>query len=158
MFVMNLKLNTKKILIICLIIAFLVALIVEVISFMNSNNNSYDYVITDENFTNMLKTIHEDIEGNLGKKIKLSGFVFNMPDFKENNFVCGRNMLLYDDAKVVGFLCEYDKKHELLDAEWIEITGTFVKGFYSCDMPVIKVETCTKISAPANSFVDPPTI
>ena len=54
MFVMNLKLNTKKILIICLIIAFLVALIVEVISFMNSNNNSYDYVITDENFTNML--------------------------------------------------------------------------------------------------------
>ena len=66
MFVMNLKLNTKKILIICLIIAFLVALIVEVISFMNSNNNSYDYVITDENFTNMLKTIHEDIEGNLG--------------------------------------------------------------------------------------------
>lgn len=158
MFVMNLKLNTKKILIICLIIAFLVALIVEVISFMNSNNNSYDYVITDENFTNMLKTIHEDIEGNLGKKIKLSGFVFNMPDFKENNFVCGRNMLLYDDAKVIGFLCEYDKKHELLDAEWVEITGTFVKGFYSCDMPVIKVESLTKIPAPANSFVDPPTI
>lgn len=158
MFVMNLKLNTKKILIICLIIAFLVALIVEVISFMNSNNNSYDYVITDENFTNMLKTIHEDIEGNLGKKIKLSGFVFNMPDFKENYFVCGRNMLLYDDAKVVGFLCEYEKKTELLDAEWVEITGTFVKGFYSCDMPVIKVETCTKIPAPANSFVDPPTI
>lgn len=158
MFVMNLKLNNKKVLIICIIIAFLVALIVEGISFINNNNDSYDYIVTGENFTNMLKTIHEDIEGNIGKTIKVSGFVFNMPDFKETNFVCGRNMLLYDDAKVVGFLCEYEKKNDLLDAEWIEITGTFIKGFYSCDMPVIKVESCTKIPAPANSFVDPPSI
>lgn len=158
MFVMNLKLSTKKILIICFIIALLIALLIEGIKYYNDTKNSFDYVVTDKNFTNMLKTIHEDIEGNIGKKIKLSGFVFNMPNFKENYFVCGRNMLLYDDIKVVGFLCEYEKKNELFDAEWIEITGTFVKGFYSCDMPVIKVESLTKIPAPANSFVNPPTI
>lgn len=156
MFVMNFKLSTKKIILICIIISIGISLIAEVIRYSNTSKNSFDYVITAENFTDMLKSIHDNVDENIGKSIKVSGFVFNMPDFKETNFVCGRNMLLYDDAKVVGFLCEYDKKYELLDAEWIEITGTFVKGYYSCEMPVIKVETCNKIPAPANSFVDPP--
>lgn len=156
MFVMNFKLNTKRIILLCIIIAIGVALIAEGIRYSNNSKNSFDYVITTENFTDMLKSIHDNVDENIGKTIKVSGFVFNMPDFKNTNFVCGRNMILYDDAKVVGFLCEYDKKHELLDAEWVEITGTFVKGYYSCEMPVIKVETCNKIPAPANSFVDPP--
>lgn len=156
MFVMNFKLNGKRILLICVLIAALASAIVEGIHLYNQEQDKVDIQITDENFTTVLKDIHENIDSNIGKKIKLSGFVFTMPDFKENYFVCGRNMLMNDDAKVVGFLCEYDKFSELTEPEWIEITGTFIKGYYTCDMPVIYVESCKKIPAPANTFVNPP--
>lgn len=116
----------------------------------------YDYVINETNFTNMLKTIHENIDKNVGKTVKISGFVFTMPDFKETYFVCGRNMILSGNDKVVGFLCNYDKASNLIESEWIEVTGTIKKGFYQTDMPVIEVESLKKISEPEDTYVDPP--
>ena len=162
MFICNVKINIKKIMIILAIISVAIAVILELGLFSNDNNNvdiyndSYDYVITEDNFTNMLKSIHENIDENLGKTISISGFVFTMPDFKDNYFVCGRNMILSGNEKVVGFLCNYEKASDLLESEWIEVTGTIEKGFYQADMPVIKVKTLTKITAPENTFVNPP--
>ncbi len=157
MFICNIKLNGKKILITCIIIAIIVVLLVEgtsAIKMLKATN--FDYTLTEENFTNYLKSIHDNIPDNIGKTIKLSGFVFTLPDFKENNFVCGRNMLLDNDEKVVGFLCEYDKLSELKENEWVEITGTITQGYYMTDMPVIKVESIIKIPTPANTYVNPP--
>lgn len=156
MYICNLKLNIKKILIICLIAAIIIALALEIIDMKKTEVANYDYELTSKNFTDILKIVHENIDINVGKTIKLSGFVFTLPDFKENNFVCGRDMLLDGDEKVVGFLCEYDKKFELADSEWIEITGEIIKGYYSGDMPIIKVKTLKKITAPTNTFVDTP--
>lgn len=156
MYICNLKLNIKKILIICLIAAIIIALALEIIDMKKTEVANYDYELTSKNFTDILKIVHENIDINVGKTIKLSGFVFTLPDFKENNFVCGRDMLLDGDEKVVGFLCEYDKKIELADSEWIEITGEIIKGYYSGDMPIIKVKTLKKITAPTNTFVDTP--
>lgn len=156
MFVMNFKLDGKRIVLILVLIVALIAAIVEGVHLYNEELNKVDIQITDQNFTTILKEVHENIDANIGKKIRVSGFVFTMPDFKENFFVCGRNMLMFDDAKVVGFLCEYDKLSELTEPEWVEITGTFVKGYYTCDMPVIHVEKCKKIPAPSGSFVEPP--
>lgn len=116
----------------------------------------YDYVINETNFANMLKTIHENIDKNVGKTVTISGFVFTMPDFKETYFVCGRNMILSGNDKVVGFLCNYDKASNLIESEWIEVTGTIKKGFYQTDMPVIEVESLKKISEPEDTYVDPP--
>ena len=65
-------------------------------------------------------------------------------------------MILNNEERVVGFLCEYEKAKELLENEWIEITGTIIKGYYITDMPVIKVESIKKITAPANTYVNPP--
>lgn len=157
MFVCNLKLDLKKILLFCLIVAIVIVVAIEGINiFNNSSSNHYDYVLDETNFTNYLKSIHDNIPENIGKTIKLSGFVFTLPDFKANNFVCGRNMILNNEEKVVGFLCEYENTKELLENEWIEITGTIIQGYYITDMPVIKVESITKITAPANTYVNPP--
>ena len=98
----------------------------------------------------------ENIDKNIGKTVSISGFVFTMPDFKDNYFVCGRNMILSGNEKVVGFLCDYEKAYDLLEAEWIEVTGTIEKGFYQTDMPIIKIKTIKKITAPENTFVNPP--
>jgi len=162
MFVCNVKVNIKKIIILLGIIAVAIAIGLELGLFGGNNKNvdiynEFDFVITEANFTNMLKKIHENIDENIGKTISISGFVFTMPDFKDNYFVCGRNMILSGNEKVVGFLCNYDKAHELLEAEWIEVTGIIEKGFYQTDMPVIKVKTLKKITAPENTFVNPPT-
>ena len=93
---------------------------------------------------------------NFNNDVTISGFVFTMPDFKDNYFVCARNMILSGNEKVVGFLCNYEKAYELLESEWVEVTGIIEKGFYQTDMPVIKVKTIKKITAPQNSFVNPP--
>lgn len=163
MFVCNVKISIKKVMIILGLIAVAVAIAVELGVFSNDNNknvdiysDNFDYVITESNFTNMLKKIHEDIDNNIGKTVSISGFVFTMPDFKDNYFVCGRNMILSGNEKIVGFLCNYANASNLLESEWIEVTGTIEKGFYQTDMPVIKVETLKKITAPENTFVNPP--
>ncbi|MBQ8042694.1 MAG: hypothetical protein IJ272_00895 [Clostridia bacterium] len=157
MFVCNLKLNLKKILIISAVIIVAIALFFEICNMLKgSSSNNFDYVLDTENFTEILKTVHDNIDANVGKTIKVSGFVFRLPDFRANYFVCGRNMLLDDDEKVVGFLCTYNGDMELADNEWVEITGTIVKGYYTTDMPVIEITSINKITAPTNTFVKTP--
>lgn len=157
MYICNLKLDIKKTLIIVAIIAISIALIVEVSSRLNiTKKGNFDYVLDENNFTDILKSVHDNIEDNVGKTIKLSGFVFRLPDFEDGYFVCGRNMLLDNDEKVVGFLCKYEGKFNFKDSEWIEITGTFEKGYYMTDMPVIHIESINKITAPANTYVKTP--
>ena len=153
MYICNLKLNLKKIFIVIAIIAICIALFIEI----NSRTKiEFDYILTEENFTTILQSVHDNIDENIGKTVKLSGFIFRLPDFKKGYFVCGRNMMYMNDEKVVGFLCSYDKDFTFDDSEWVEITGKFVKGYYMSDMPVIKVETITKIPAPINTFVKAP--
>lgn len=157
MFVCNFKLNFKKILIITTVIIVMVALFFEISDMLkDKSDNSFDYVLNTENFTEILKTVHDNIDENVGKTIKLSGFVFRLPDFRANYFVCGRNMLLDDEEKVVGFLCTHTQDIELKDNEWVEITGAIVKGYYMTDMPIIQITNINKITAPANTFVKTP--
>lgn len=150
------KLNLKKILIVSAIIIVAIALFLEITSMFKDNLSSFDYILDENNFTETLKNVHDNIDSNVGKSIKLSGFVFRLPDFRSNYFVCGRNMLLDNEEKVVGFLCTYNQDVELADGEWIEITGTIIKGYYTTDMPVIEIESINKITAPTNTFVKTP--
>ena len=125
MFVCNVKVNVKKIMIWFGVIAVIIAICLELGIFGKNEKdvdiyeNNIDYVITENNFTNMLKDIHENIDDNVGKTVKISGFVFTMPDFKDNYFVCGRNMILSGNEKIVGFLCDYEKAYNLLESEWV---------------------------------------
>lgn len=160
MFVWNIKLNFKKILFICIIIAVIIAVFIELNNMENLDVKSkqvkatkYDYVLNDTNFATTLKSIHDDMNKNIGKTIKMSGFVFRMPDFKGNNFVCGRNMVVAGEDKVVGFLCDYKLAKDFKDDEWVEITGTIVLGTYIESVPVIKIKEINKITAPSNTYV-----
>jgi uncharacterized membrane protein YcgQ (UPF0703/DUF1980 family) len=161
MFVINFKLDFKKVLIVCIFLALIIATIIEFgtsnVSSIPSNNKTdttYDFALDEKNFTEILKQVHENIDANLNKTVKLSGFVFKMPDFKENYFVCGRNTILKGENAVAGFLCQSDQAKTLNDNEWVEITGVIVKGEYNTAMPVVNVGTLKKITAPANTFVE----
>jgi len=159
MFVVNFKLDFKKILFACVVIAAIVATIVEFgtnkTSIVSSNkDNNYDYTFDEANYTKYLKQIHENIDANVNKTVKITGFVFKMPDFKEDFFVCGRSTMSNGEETVAGILCKYDESTKLNDNEWIEITGIITKGEYNGTMPILKVGTITKITAPANTYVD----
>lgn len=159
MFILNFKLDYKKILLMCFIIALLIVTIIEfggnkTTNVASKNLNKYDYEFTDENYMNFLKEIHTNIDSNIGKTVKISGFIFKMPDFKEDYFVCGRNTISNNEDTVAGFLCEYKDSKKLIENEWVEITGVIIKGEYNETMPVIKVGNIKKITAPANTFVE----
>ncbi|MDD3304082.1 MAG: hypothetical protein PHP54_04115 [Clostridia bacterium] len=159
MFVVNFKLDFKKIFLVCILVAAIVATIIEFgnngSKVVNSNvDHNYDFVLTEDNYTSVLKQIHENIDVNIGKTIKMTGFVFRMPDFKENYFVCGRNTIVNNEDTVAGFLCEYADAKKLIDNEWTEITGVIIKGEYNGAMPIIKIGNMTKVTAPANTFVN----
>lgn len=158
MFVVNFKLDFKKIFFACILIAAIIATVIEFGTNHESMNTSkkeenYDFVLTEENYTTILKQVHENIDENLGKTIKISGFIFKMPDFKNGYFVCGRNAVINNENQVAGFLCNHIESNKLIDNEWVEITGVITKGDYNGQMPIIKVGTLNKITAPANTFV-----
>lgn len=159
MFVVNFKLNFKKILIFCVVVALFIATIIEFgtgenVNTVNSNISNYDFDFNDENYISNLKTIHENIDQNLGKTVHLTGFVYKMDDFKENYIVCGRNTIVNNEDKVAGILCDYKDANKLTENEWIEITGVISKGEYNGVMPIIKVGTIKKVTAPANTFIN----
>ncbi len=159
MFVINFKINFKKMILICIICAALIASIVEfcfndTTIFANANAEDFYYNISDDNFISTLKMIHENIDENIGRTIKVSGFVYTLADFNKDFFVCGRYMSSDETTQVAGYLCNYVGDLELNENEWVEIYGSIIKGDYNGEVPVIKVDRINKIIAPANTYVE----
>ena len=129
-----------------------------------TDSNSYDeiYEISNSNYTNMLKDCYEHLDNYVGKKIKCTGFVHRLYDFKDNQFVIAREMLTSPisnsqaEVVIVGFLCESDNTSSLKEKEWIEIEGEITKGFYHSEIPIIKITNVTKRNCPDNPLVNPP--
>ena len=116
--------------------------------------------IEPENYTNILQAVHDDLDSYVGMKIKFTGYLYRVIDFKENQFVLARDMFINKEKSqsvVVGFLSEYKNAKDLKDGEWIEIIGVIEKGKYHNDeIPIIKVTEIQQTSEPENPFVMPP--
>lgn len=173
MFVFNVSLKKNKIqkfLITFLVLVVIIALFFLVCSLKNKSKAIYvkDDITQDiaalspDNYTNVLKNSYEDINTYLNKKIKFSGFVYRLYDFKDTQFVLGREMVLSrisdTQAKVVvvGFLCNTDEAKNFEDGTWVEIEGTIQKGFYHTEIPIVEVTSIKKTSVPENPYVCPP--
>ena len=169
MFVCNLKLDGNKFGKIFLGILFLIILIITIIvGYRVLGNNSFKtndtiskkdiYEITPSNYTNVLKSVHDDLNTYIGQKIKFSGFIYRMFDFTDKQFVLGRNMIISSDFQtvVVGFLCECNNSITFENNAWVEIEGTITKGDYHGEIPVIKIDKIEKIEKPSDEYVYPP--
>ncbi len=171
MFICNIKVNGNKLfkrilIILGIIVLIITALVLYRIFIANKNEpfkvsdslpHSNVTEISPNNYTNILKATHDDIDSYVGKEIKFSGYVYRVLDFNEKQFVLARNMLIDSQAFVVGFLCEYDGISEFDDGSWVEIVGTVTKGkYHNQDIPIIKIDSLTQINQPENPFVSPP--
>lgn len=167
MFVCNLKLTHKLIFKILFVFIFICVIFVagiaiyKVFNYQNVNDKvSPPKVanITSDNYTNILKTVHENLDEYIGQKISFTGYVYRVYDFSETQFVLARNMVVSSDNQtlVVGFLCNYKKAIEFSDNTWVSITGKITKGDYHGDIPVIEIEEMKACNKPTDEYVYPP--
>ena len=127
-----------------------------------NTSNSYsseDIIdITSNNYTNVLKSVHDNLDSYVDKKIHFTGYVYRVFDLSSTQFVLARNMIISSDnqAVVVGFLCNYNNASEFNNNSWVEVIGTITKGNYHGVIPVIEVESINNTDCPNDEFVYPP--
>ncbi len=132
--------------------------VILLIAFIASFFNTDTIVMNNDNFTYILKDCHENPYNYVDKDIKCIGYVYRRQDFKNNQFVVARDMLVSDDkSRIVGFLCEYENANNLENNEWIEISGVIKIGDYHGAMPIINIKKVEEITTLLDTFVFPPT-
>lgn len=172
MFIYNIKINggiALKMIIVILSIFMLIVFGISIyrIFFTNGKFSLDDRImakevteIIPENYTNILQAVHDDLEEYEGMKIKFTGYVYRLFDFKENQFVLARDMYINEEktqSVVVGFLVKYKEAKNLRDGEWVELTATIEKGkYHNEEIPIIKVTDLKRVESPESPFVLPP--
>ena len=122
---------------------------------MPSNEIAY---LTDENYTNILKEVHENLDTYIGQKICYTGYVYRVPEIEENQFILARDMQLQNTNQtvIVGFLCTLDNAKDYDTYGWVKITGSIEKGYYFGDIPCIKISEIEKTQEPEHCVVPAP--
>ncbi len=170
MFVFNLSVNKNKIskiilICACILVAFILIFACIKIFSKNSSFKINDKIVAPDvvelnagNYTNVLKSVHEDLDSYVGQSISFSGYVYRLYDFADNEFVLARNMLVSSDYKtlVVGFLCNCKDISKYPDNTWVKIIGKITKGDYHGEIPVIEVTKIEQIKKPSDEYVYPP--
>lgn len=171
MYIRNFKLNGKILFRIVFIILFILIFIMfaigiynifkdreHVTSDMDDISKNKVNTISANNYTNVLKTVHNNLNSYIGTKIKFTGFVYRLYDFSDEQFVLGRQMIISSDmqAVVVGFLCHLSGANKYEDGCWVEIEGTITRGDYHGEIPVIEIESIKEVKNPSDEYVYPP--
>lgn len=171
MFIYNINMNKTNIFKILLVVVILVLIVFFGISafkiFTSStktdtvtDDNSKINVanITANNYTNVLKAVHDNLNTYVNQIIRFSGYVYRVSDFKDDEFVLARDMVINNNNQtvVVGFLCSSSDAKNYPDKAWVEITAKITKGNYHGEMPVLKVTEIKQIEKPEDELVYPP--
>ena len=174
---LNFKINGKK----CLKFLFIIMLIVilalistgifnvffkKIENFEDNSLTLSDTINTDkifeispQNYTNILKSVTENLDNYIGCKIHFTGYVYRLLDFSPIQFVLARDMIVSENplqSLVVGFLCEYKNAEEFKDGEWVEVTGIIKKSDYYGEIAIIEVTDIIKCNEPENKYVSVP--
>ena len=168
MFVYNVKINGSKVfkiffaIVIILIICILGVVLFRIFSGANKASSCMPQndvsEISAKNYTNVLKTVHENIDNYVGMKIRFTGYIYRVSDLNDNQFVLARDMIISSNSQflVVGFLCEYKNAKAFPDDTWVTVTGEIQKGDYHGDMPILMITDISESQKPSEEYVYPP--
>lgn len=171
MFIYNVKVNSKNIVKIAFTIMCLIITIFFFISIYKILSESFKIrdempetdiaYITSDNYTNILKSVYEDLDTYVGQTICFTGYIYRNIDFTETQFVLARDMISenpesIDKALIVGFLCDCNEASKYVDNTWVKITGKITKGNYHGEIPIVEVIKIEGIEKPDNEYVLPP--
>ncbi len=122
-------------------------------------SNDTVFEISPNNYTNILKSVTDNVDSYIGCKVHFTGYVYRLLDFSPNQFVLARDMIVNQNplqSLVVGFLCEYKNSSEFKDGEWVDVTGTIQKSDYYGEIAIIEVTNMFKCQEPENKYVSVP--
>ena len=168
MFVYNVKINGSKVfkiffaVVIILIICILGVVLFRIFSGANKASSCMPQNDVSEfsakNYTNVLKTVHENIDNYVGMKIRFTGYIYRVSDLNDNQFVLARDMIISSNSQflVVGFLCEYKNAKDFPDDTWVTVTGEIQKGDYHGDIPILMITDISESQKPSKEYVYPP--
>lgn len=167
MFICNVKINPKKLSKVVIFITILLALLItifaifKIVSGSRDNSTKVDtsiQEISSLDYTTFLKDCHENIQDYVGKSFKITGYIYRMSDFNENQFVLSRTMIISEanSAVVVGILSECNSANKYSDGDWVTVTGVISKGYYKGEMPVLEIKEINKCNMPEDEYVYPP--
>lgn len=171
MYIRNLKLNGKMIFKVVFTILFILIFIMIAFGVYNifKNNekvtadnddisNNKINVLSANNYSSVLKNVHNNLNAYVGTKIKFTGFVYRLYDFTDDQFVLGRQMIISTDmqAVIVGFLCHLNGAGQYKDGAWVEVEGTITRGDYHGEIPVVEINNIKEVKAPSDEYVYPP--
>ena len=168
MFVYNIKINGGKVfkvfftVVIILIVCIMCVVLFRIFSGANKASTCMPQndvsEISAKNYTNVLKTVHDNIDNYIGMKIRFTGYIYRVSDLNENQFVLARNMIISSNSQflVVGFLCEYKNAKDFPDDTWVTVTSEIQKGNYHGDMPILKIIDISESEKPSEEYVYPP--
>lgn len=168
MFICNVKVNSKNIVKIVFVIMSIIITVFFIVSIYKILSESFKVrdkmeapavsVIEASNYTNVLKTVYENLDDYVGQSIYFTGYVYRNSDFKDDEFVLARDMKTSreNETLVVGFLCSHKNAKNFADGTWVEITGTIEKGNYHGEIPILKITKISTVDEPENSQVSPP--
>ena len=122
------------------------------------NPNNSIAVIKPENYTNVLKQVHEDLHTYIGQRISFDGYIYKIQSFNDNQFVLARDMDIGNNQKlIVGFLCESNKINNFNEYDWVTIAGEITEGNYNnSKIPIIKITEINLSNPPDNKLVPMP--
>ena len=119
MFIFNVKVNGSKLFkvfftfVIILMIIILCTVFYKVISGSNKSFSVSDNLdssgvckISAKNYANILKTVHENVDSYVGKKINFTGYVYRVSDLQDNQFVLARNMIINSSSQSVSVIVQ----------------------------------------------------
>lgn len=168
MFIYNLKINGSKLFKTLFIIAIMFVICISCIIVYRIFNGASNRAsctpqsdicnIETKNYTNVLKSVHDNIDDYIGMKIHFTGYIYTISDLSDRQFILARDMIISSDYQsvVVGFLCDYENAKDFENSSWVEITGEITKGDYHGDMPIVKITEMKKVDKPNEEFVYPP--
>ena len=167
MFICNLRINKKAICIgfitISLIIVSAIILYSIYIVFFKTedpcNPNQNEIInLNETNYTNILKAANEDVDSYVGKKVKVTGYVYRLINFSKFQFVIARDMKYSNSTQslIVGFLCESKNASNYSDGTWVEVIGTIKKGKLNDELAILDVVSIKEANKPESIFVNPP--
>ena len=152
--IFNIHLSISKILSIIIIILTVFFVILALMTFAKQILASNHIEITNSNYTTILEDAYDNIDSYLGKNISITGYVFRLPDFGNNEFVIARDMLVDNThSQVVGFLCNYNQISQFQTNTWVRINGIIEKGHYFGEIPIIRIKSIKKVTTPNEIFV-----
>ena len=146
--IINIKFKFKFLIIILISLLIILSIIFLTKLFNNT------IIMNNENYVNILKDVHDNIENYVGTKITTNGYIFRASDFNEKQFVVARDMIISEsDYRIVGFLCESDTIKDFENNSWVTITGVISLKDYHGPMPIIEVTSINKIPVPDEPLI-----